>query len=61
MGRYVRITDADGNEVAVIQTPAYPTVTVVYSSPALQEGADYTFLTGDTPDALHELATVKAE
>ncbi len=61
VGRYVKIVDADGSEVAVIQTPAYPTVTVVYSSPALQEGADYTFLTGDTPDALHELATVKAE
>ena len=61
VGRYVKITDADGNEVAVIQTPAYPTVTVVYSSPALQEESDYTFLTGDTLDALHELATVKAE
>lgn len=59
--RYVKIADADGNEVAMIETPAYPTMTIVYSSPVIQKKSIYTILTGDTPNALHELTTVTAE
>ena len=59
--RYVKIADADGNELAVIETPAYPTLTVVYSSPLLQKGSTYTLLTGDTLDSLQELTTIVAE
>lgn len=59
--RYVKIADAEGNEVAVIETPAYPTMTVVYSSALLQKGSTYTLLTGDSLDALQELTTVTAE
>ena len=59
--RYVRIADADGNEIAVIETPAYETLTIVYSSSLLQKGSTYTLLTGDSMDALHELTTITAE
>ena len=59
--RYVKIADADGNELAVIETPAYPTLTMVYSSPLLQKGSTYTLLTGDTQDSLQELTTIVAE
>ena len=59
--RYVKIADAEGNELAVIETPAYPTLTVVYSSPLLQKGSTYTLLTGDTLDSLQELTTIVAE
>ena len=59
--RYVKIADADGNELAVIETPAYPTLTVIYSSPLLQKGSTYTLLTGDTLDSLQELTTIVAE
>ncbi|MBQ7571054.1 MAG: CotH kinase family protein [Bacteroidaceae bacterium] len=61
VGHYVRIADAEGCEVATIETPAYPTTTVVYASPELQKGATYTLLTGDTLDALHTLTTLTAE
>ena len=59
--RYVKIVDAEGNEIAVVETPAYPTMTIVYSSPLLQKGSTYTLLTGDTLDSLQELTTVTAE
>ena len=59
--RYVRVADADGNEVAMIETPAYPTMTIVYSSPLLQKGSTYTLLTGDTPDTMQVLTTINAE
>lgn len=59
--RYVRIADADGNEVAMIETPAYETLTIVYSSSLLQKGNTYTLLTGDSMDNLNELTTIKAE
>ena len=59
--RYVKIADAEGNELAVIETPAYPTLTMVYSSPLLQKGSTYTLLTGDTLDSLQELTTIVAE
>ena len=59
--RYVKVVDAEGNELAVIETPAYPTLTVVYSSPLLQKGSTYTLLTGDTVDDLQELTTIVAE
>ncbi|MBQ9524649.1 MAG: CotH kinase family protein [Bacteroidaceae bacterium] len=59
--RYVKVVDAEGNELAVIETPAYPTLTVVYSSPLLQKGSTYTLLTGDTLDDLQELTTIVAE
>lgn len=59
--RYVRIADAKGNELALIETPAYPTMTIVYSSPLLEKGGLYTLLTGDTPDSLQELTIITAE
>lgn len=59
--RYVKIADAEDNEVAIIETPAYPTLSVVYSSPLLQKGSTYTILTGDTLDDLQELTTIVAE
>lgn len=59
--RYVKVIDAEGSELAVIETPAYPTLTVVYSSPLLQKGSTYTLLTGDTLDSLQELTTIVAE
>jgi len=59
--RYVKVADAEGNELAVIETPAYPTLTVVYSSPLLQKGSTYTLLTGDTLDDMQELTTITAE
>lgn len=58
---YLSIVDAEGNQVEIIMTPAYSTTTVLYSSPALQKGATYTLLTGDTYDDLHELTTFAAE
>ncbi|MBR4644309.1 MAG: CotH kinase family protein [Bacteroidaceae bacterium] len=59
--RYVKIVDAEGNEVAIIETPAYPTLSVVYSSSLLQKDSTYTLLTGDTLDSLQELTIVTAE
>ena len=59
--RYVKIADAEGNELAVIETPAYPTLTILYSSPLLQKGNTYTLFTGDTPENLIQLTTIKAE
>ena len=58
---FVTVVDSAGAQLEVIATPAYPTTTIVYSSPTLQKGATYTFLTGDTLDDLHELTTVVAE
>jgi hypothetical protein len=59
--RYVKILDADGNELRVLETQAYDTQTILYSSPLLQKGSTYTLLTGDTLDALEELTTITAE
>ncbi len=59
--RYVKIADADDNELAVIETPAYPTLTILYSSALLQKGSTYTLYTGDTPEDLNQLTTIKAE
>ena len=59
--RYVRILDADGNDLALLETAGYTTTTIVYASPALQKGSTYSLLTGDAPDALHELTTLTAE
>ena len=59
--RYVRILDAEGQEITILETPAYPTLTIVYSSPLLQKGTTYTLLTGDTLDDLHELTSIVAE
>ena len=59
--RYVKIADAEGNELAVIETPSYPTLTILYSSPLLQKGNTYTLFTGDTPENLIQLTTIKAE
>ena len=59
--KYVKITDAEGIEMAVLETPAYPTQTIVYSSPLLQKESTYTILTGDATDTLQELTTVAAE
>lgn len=58
---YVRIQDANGAELATIETQAYPTMTVVYSSPALVKGATYTVLTGNSPNTLQQLTTIQAE
>ena len=59
--RYVKIADADDNELAIIETPAYPTLTILYSSALLQKGSTYTLYTGDTPENLNQLTTIKAE
>ena len=59
--RYVKIADADNNELAIIETPAYPTLTILYSSALLQKGSTYTLYTGDTPEDLNQLTTIKAE
>ena len=59
--RYIKIADADGHEIAVVMTPAYDTMTIVYSSPALQKGTAYTLFTGDTPDRWQQLTTIVAE
>jgi hypothetical protein len=59
--RYVRIADAEGNDVTMIETPAYDKLTIVYSSPLLQKGSTYTLFTGDSMDALHELTSIIAE
>ena len=59
--RYVKIVDADCRELAVLETQAYETQTILYSSPLLQKGSTYTLLTGDTLDALEELTTIQAE
>ena len=59
--RYVKIADADDNELAIIETPAYPTLTILYSSALLQKGSTYTLYTGDTPEDLNQLTTIKAE
>lgn len=59
--RYVRVTDAGGTELATMETPAYATMTVVYSSPSIEKGVTYTILTGSNPNALQQLTTVQAE
>ena len=59
--RYVKITDADGNELATLQTPAYSTMTILYSSPVLQKGSTYKLFTGDTLDDMQELTSIIAE
>lgn len=59
--RYVKVADTDGNEVAVLETPAYPAMTIIYSSSLLQKKNTYTILTGDSLDTLQELTTVTAE
>ena len=59
--QYVSVVDAEGNLVETIMTPAYPTTTVLYSSPALKKGETYTILTGDIYDEQHELTTIVAE
>jgi hypothetical protein len=58
--RYVKIADADGGDVAMLETQAYPTQTIFYSSAALVKDGIYTILTGDTTDTLQELTTVTA-
>lgn len=59
--RYVRVTDAGGTELATMETPAYATMTVVYSSPSIEKGVTYTILMGSNPNALQQLTTVQAE
>ena len=56
-----RIVDEEGLELALLETQAYETQTILYSSPLLQKGSTYTLLTGDTLDALEELTTIQAE
>ena len=58
--RYVKIVDADGGEVAMLETQAYPTQTIFYSSAALVKDAVYTILTGDTTDTLQVITTITA-
>ena len=58
--RYVKIADADGGEVAMLEIQAYPTQTIFYSSATLVKDGIYTILTGDTTDSLQELTTVTA-
>lgn len=43
--RYIRITDDAGNELTVLETPAYPTTTILYSSSLLQKSATYSLYT----------------
>ncbi len=59
--RYVKIVDGEGLELALLETQAFETQTILYSSPLLQKGSTYTLLTGDTLDALEELTTIQAE
>jgi hypothetical protein len=59
--KYVKVADVEGNELTVIETPAYKTSTIVYSSPALQKGNAYILFTGETLDSLDELTTITAE
>ena len=59
--RYVKIADADGRELAVLQTPAYSTLTIVYSAPCLQKGTTYTLFTSDTLGEWQPLSAVTAE
>ncbi len=58
--RYVKIVDADGGEVAMLETQAYPTQTIFYSSAALVKDSVYTILTGDTMDTLQVITTITA-
>ena len=58
--RYVKIADADGGEVAMLETQAYPTQTIFYSSAALVKDGIYTILTGDTTDKLQIITTITA-
>ena len=58
--RYVKIADADGGEVAMLETQAYPTQTIFYSSAALVKDDVYTILTGDTTDSLQIITTITA-
>ena len=59
--RYVKVTDAAGNELITLETPAYPTTSILYSSPLLQKGATYTLLTGTDLSALTTFTTIQAE
>ena len=59
--RYVQILDAEGQELALLETPAYATQTIVYSSPALKKGDTYTIFTGDTLESLDMLTSIEAE
>jgi len=58
--RYVKIVDDEGAEVAMLETQAYPTQTIFYSSAALVKDGKYTILTGGTTDTLQVLTTVTA-
>lgn len=59
--RYLKVMDADNNEIAMIETPSYPVLTVVYSSPKLKKGDTYTLLTGNSADSMQKLTTIVAE
>lgn len=59
--KYVKLLDAYGNQIALIETPAYPVMTIIYSSPELVRGDTYTILTGSNPDSFQELTTITAE
>ena len=58
--RYVKIVDAEGKELVLLETQAYDVQTILYSSPLLKKDAVYTILTGDIPDAMEELTTIQA-
>lgn len=47
-------------EVAMLETQAYPTQTIFYSSAALVKDGVYTILSGDTTDTLQEITTITA-
>lgn len=54
---YVRILDADGQLIESLQTPAYKTMTLVYSSPRLVKGQTYTLMTSSEPDGEYTKVT----
>jgi hypothetical protein len=58
--RYVKIAEANGEEVAMLETQAYPTQTIFYSSAALVKDGIYTILTGDTMDSMQTITTITA-
>ena len=59
---FVRIQGAEGQVIETLQTPAYHTMTLVYSSPLLVKGQTYTLLTSDTLDGEYaKVADVTAE
>ena len=59
--RFVKITDSDGEEVAMLETPAYETLSIVYSSALIKKGCTFTILTGDDPESLQVLTTVSVQ